>query len=558
MNCNIYLPTFQTSYDKSNLSTSQKDLTNKMLKEIKNLKYKSFIKDMTKLKLNTFHHDSLLQSFNNRNSDSLKLDPHNLKSFIPINKYNFINYYGYNKSTRTLSLGSLSTSIYNYNQKNNSNFNTISSYSNSKNKIQFLRKFRLKSPSKKRAETIYDFKEKTKSIFFEKYFINLQKKEFITIKEEKSTAVDLMELEIYNYKKMINLLQLYINSTDEYLKYLNELIKKEITINNDLTEKKNEVLHETYLLRFRFGRVQKVFEHCLDNKFFLLCVKNGTNILEEFSEEDQRDYDQDCSSLNLISNFNHIQKKMAKKKTISDKSGVKRYSILEENVSSGIKVIREPKQIFSCPEDFKKKLDLISHKIQESIIEYNKKNNELLNIRDEYFIKKEESKKEEEMSNYFEEEIKIAQRKLSEVKLRNEYLNNYLNMIPKNSFENSIKSVRKKIKEIHKEIKKEEFKKEKLFKINDIDTSLTRLLDIENIINFLIKYKNQELKLNPNKFASIKKIVDLEKRMKGYELAKLKRINEILEKQKKVNEKNNKIIFKPLKKVGELFNFKNS
>ena len=58
MNCNIYLPTFQTSYDKSNLSTSQKDLTNKMLKEIKNLKYKSFIKDMTKLKLNTFHHDS--------------------------------------------------------------------------------------------------------------------------------------------------------------------------------------------------------------------------------------------------------------------------------------------------------------------------------------------------------------------------------------------------------------------------------------------------------------------------------------------------------------------
>ena len=46
--------------------------------------------------------------------------------------------------------------------------------------------------------------------------------------------------------------------------------------------------------------------------------------------------------------------------------------------------------------------------------------------------------------------------------------------------------------------------------------------------------------------------------MKGYELAKLKRINEILEKQKKVNEKNNKIIFKPLKKVGEIFNFKNS
>jgi hypothetical protein len=559
MNSNIYLPTFQSSYDKTNLSLSQKDLTEKMIKDIKLLKNKCLMKDIKRLKLKTFHHDSLMNSFNHRYSDSLNIN-HNIKKYNPINQYSHLNYNGINKSKRTLSLGSLSTSVYNNNQKNNSNFNTISTYSNSRNKIEFLRKFKPKYLSNKRAETLYDLKEKTKSIFLKKYFINIQKKEYKTIKEEKSTVVDLIQLEIYNYKKMITLLQINIKSTDEYIKYLNELIKKETLITQDLTERKNEILHETYLLRFRFGRVQKVFEHCIDNKFFLLCVKNGTNILEKFSEEDQRDYHQDCSSLDLISNFNSIQKKMAKKKTLSVKSGVKRYSILEENISSGIKVIREPKPIFSNPEDFKKKLDIISYKIQESIIEYNKKNNELLNIRDDFYIKKEEIEKEEEMNTYFEEEIKLAERKLSEVKLRNEYLNNYLKMIPKNKLESSIKEVRKKIKEIHKEInKREEFEKEKIFRINNAENSLTRLLDIENKINFLIQYKQYQIKNNTNNYYSVKKMIDLENRMKGYELAKIKRNNEFLEKQQKIYNKNNKILFKPLRKVVEILNFhKNS
>ena len=164
------------------------------------------------------------------------------------------------------------------------------------------------------------------------------------------------------------------------------------------------------------------------------------------------------------------------------------------------------------------------------------------------------------MNTYFEEEIKLAERKLSEVKLRNEYLNNYLKMIPKNKLESSIKEVRKKIKEIHKEInKREEFEKEKIFRINNAENSLTRLLDIENKINFLIQYKQYQIKNNTNNYYSVKKMIDLENRMKGYELAKIKRNNEFLEKQQKIYNKNNKILFKPLRKVVEILNFhKNS
>ena len=43
--------------------------------------------------------------------------------------------------------------------------------------------------------------------------------------------------------------------------------------------------------------------------------------------------------------------------------------------------------------------------------------------------------------------------------------------------------------------------------------------------------------------------------MKGYELAKIKRNNEFLEKQQKIYNKNNKILFKPLRKVVEILNF---
>ena len=43
------------------------------------------------------------------------------------------------------------------------------------------------------------------------------------------------------------------------------------------------------------------------------------------------------------------------------KGSEKRYSILEENMSSGIRIIREPRIIFASPEEFKQKLDIISY-----------------------------------------------------------------------------------------------------------------------------------------------------------------------------------------------------
>ena len=226
-------------------------------------------------------------------------------------------------------------------------------------------------------------------------------------------------------------------------------------------------------------------------------------------------------------------------------------------MGSGIRIIREPKPIFINPEDFKKKLDVISLKIQKSIIEYNEKNNELLNLREIFNAKKEEIIKEDELNNFFEEEISIAKAKLNEVKLRNDYLKNYLTIIPKNTKINTIKLVDMKIKELHKEIsKRERFKQIQSFKVNEAETTLTRLLDIENIINYLIQFEKQQEDNNNENLNVVKKMIELNNRIKSNNLAKLKRLKAIKEKEEKINEKNKKIIFKPIKKVAEKINFK--
>ncbi len=559
MNDNNSLPTLSFSYDKNNI-TIKKNITNKLIRDIKKIKNQSLIKEKKKLFLNKFHHDSLLNSFNNRYIQThKKQQSYNLittcNNFSPsIDLYNTLNKDF--SSNRTLSFGSISTTIQNYSHKKNYSKPIFRNY-NSRNKIEFLGKFNLTSPKKTRAESIDDLKYKTKEIFFEKYFTGIQKNEYKIIIDERDTIINLMNIKIYNYQKMIDLIHSHIKTTDEYLKHLYLQIKIESNKNLDLSEKKKEILYETYLLNFRFGRVQKIFERCIDNKFFLLCVKNGTNDIDKFSEEDKLDYQQDCNSLNLISNFNAVQKKMGKKKTISIKGKVKRYSLLEENMSSGIRIIREPKPIFLNPEDFKKKLDIISLKIQKSIVEYNEKNNELLNLREIFNEKKEEISKEEQLKNFFEEEISVAKAKLSEVKLRNDYLTNYLKIIPKNTKINTITLIDKKVKEIHKEIsEKEKFKKTETFKIDENDTTLSRLLDIENIINTLIQFEKEQEKNNNENLNLLKKMIEINNRIKINKLAKIKRLNEIKEKEEKIIEKSNKIIFKPIKKVVQKINFK--
>ena len=327
--------TFRTfSSDEKTDITHQRSLTNKMIFDIKRLKNLNLLNNSNKKNLNKFHHNSLKHSFKTnyryfqsgkdklKSSDSTIIPQ--LRIFPPLDLYNSFNKTPF--TNRTLSINSLS-SIQNYTSRNQNNYFNHTHYFNfqnkteikhkrTRNKIKFIQRFNYTQVpmSKIRAETVEEFTKKTKRILFENYIKTIQENEIKNIKEERSIEIDLMNLQILNYQKMIHLIQLYIESTDNYLMYLNKKIEIEKEIQIDLFERRNEVLHETYLLRHRFGRLQRKFEYCLNNKFFLLCVKNKTGLFEKFSEEDQIDYQIDIRSLDVLSNFNNIQRQFNKKK----------------------------------------------------------------------------------------------------------------------------------------------------------------------------------------------------------------------------------------------------
>ena len=540
--------------------TFQKNLTNQMIKDMKILKHRIGRRHNQRNNLNSFHHNSLKTTLTNNNRYHEILNSYQSfnyeknKIIPPLKLYN--SFRETTISNNTLSFHTLNSTFHNNNR--NKFFMTLSKSKRTRNNKENLIDFNSKSFGyrKSRFENVREFLGKTRTIFYENYLLKHMKKEYNLIKEEKEIAVDLVRLEIFNYQRMLKYIRLYINETDEYINYLNKKIEEEKEKKNNLWDKRNEVLHETYLLRYRFARVQRVYEINLDNKFFLLCVKNGTKILDDFPEDDQRDYAADCNSLYLISNFNHIQRKMAKKKTLSVKGKEKRYSVLEENMSEGVKIFRTPKPIFDRPEDFKKKLDLISYRIQKSLILYNEKQKELTILRNELKKKMEEIEKEEELDNYFNQELTLTLKKLGEVKYKNEYLKNYLLNIPHNSQNNSISLIDKKVKDIHKGIiNREEFLQKPIKHYGEKINTISRLLDIENKINYLIDFNTEQKENNYVNYMKVKKYLESIQKDKANELAKLRKEEELNKKQKKVEEKISKLIIKPIKKVPEIFNF---
>ena len=63
-----------------------------------------------------------------------------------------------------------------------------------------------------KSESIDDLKKKTKKIYLSNIIYLLQENEYKNLQEERKIAVDLMNLEILNYEKMINLIKLYIEA----------------------------------------------------------------------------------------------------------------------------------------------------------------------------------------------------------------------------------------------------------------------------------------------------------------------------------------------------------
>ena len=387
-----------------------------------------------------------------------------------------------------------------------------------------------------------------------KYFKKIKEKELSNISYNLTTKIELFDVEINSLEKKLNLLKSFINEENKYLEDLKIKYKKEKEYNQVLINKKMDSFKDTFLLRFRLNKIERKFSKYLNNKFFLLCVKNLTNQIENFNEEDKKDYLLDLDSLEKISDFSYLenQLELLKEEDFSEEE--------IEKVVFGRKLFKEQKNIFSSTEEFNLKLNQIESKIQSNLILFNHQEKELNKIRNEYYQKLDLIENDIQINNYFEDEIEKNLIKFKEIKFRNNYLENYLKNIKDNidkdsSEKDECKIVEKKVYEIFKEIN-EKYKIKIKLKFNEKITILTYLKYIENIINKLIKIMKEYKNKNNEMYLIILNKFDKIKRIKNCELFKEQTKKENEKEIQKIIDKSNKIIIKPFKKVEQKYNIK--
>ena len=345
---------------------------------------------------------------------------------------------------------------------------------------------------------------------------------------------------------MIFLINTFIKDDEKYLEYLKKTLKIERELNEMLLEKKEQCFIESFLLNSRLAKIGRKYIKSINNKFFLICVKNGTNQIEKFTEEDKKDYDLDKETIEYLSNFTLFEKMLNK----LSKEQYDKLSINEiENVIFGRKLIRPPKIIFDSPKIFKTKLNEIENKIQKSLIIYNESQKELNFIRDELNSKINLNEEEKNVNLFYQNEIKKYMEKQIEVKKRNEYLKNYIKIIKLKSKKfTKINIVEDKILEIYVEINKifPIFSKRKT---NEKNNTILYLQDLERVINNLIKFEDEQKLKNNKEYLNLKKGLEKKNKIKKFKELKEKAKMEFEEKIQRILTKNNKFIFKQNRKI---------
>ena len=560
---------FYTTYYSSNLKyktdiSIQYNSTNKLMKDFNKFRKRIHLYNINQT-LNSFHKNSIRTLVHKRFIDNYSNEERLKDLTLPnCNNNNFntiyINTYGNNKKLKLNK--SSSKSPFNKTISNNS-FITLPSFNFSKSrnknnelylklsdyKIEKTVKFIQKSFEYEKKEKISN---KTKEIFLLKYYKKIQEKELYDLNFNINSKKELFDVEINSLEKKVNLLKSFIKEENKYLEDLQIKYKKEKEYNQELINKKMDCFKDTFLLRFRLNQIERQFRKYLNNKFFLLCVKNLTNQIENFNEEDKKDYLLDLDSLEKISDFSYLENQfeLLKEEDYSEE-GI-------EKIVFGRKLFIEQKNIFSSIEEFNLKLNKIENNIQSNLILFNQQDKDLHNIRKEYNEKLDLIESDNQINIFFENEIEKNLNKLKEVKFKNNYLENYLksikNKINKDS-KNDFKIVEKKIYQIFKELN-ERCKIKLKKKFNEKITILTYLKYIENIINKLIKIMKEYKNKNNEMYLIILNKFDKIKRIKNCELFKEQTKKENEKEIQKIIDKSNKIIIKPFKKVEQKYNIK--
>jgi hypothetical protein len=547
--------------------SSQLDSTQKMIKDLNVLKskIKQYQKNKIQNGVNSFYRNSIRSLVHKNFRIKLILnndekEEENPNFFLPECRKKSLN-----KEISNLNNTNYNNLYYSRTISNNSNLSL--SHSKTKKKIKlkelnysiksrnlnsnFQNKFYLTIPNRinSKNESLLKFKSQNKEIIISNYINNIQKYKMKHFNESIQTQNELLNVEIYHLEKMINLIKAYMKDDEKYYEYLKITLKKEKEYNESLIDKKIKVFIETYLLNPRLMHIHKVYKRNIENKFFLLCVKNLTSEFEKFPEEDKEDYNLDLETLSYLSNFTFIEKRL----NILSKEQNENLSINEiEEILFGRKLIRKPKLIFNSIESYILKLNEVENNVQNSLVIFNEKQKELNEIRDEYNNLLDLFEQDSKIDYFYKNEIQNYIEKYNEVKIRFEYLKHY-----KKNIQIQLKKlinldlVEEKILEVYMNINKKYHISIKR-KFNEKVTIITYLKDLERCINQLIAYEKEQILINNENYKIVKKKIERKNKLKKMNEFKEKSIMEFQEKINKVLRKNDKLIIKQRRKIDNI------
>ncbi len=447
-------------------------------------------------------------------------------------------------------------------------------------------------------EFLTEFKRKTKDMSILRFIYSRKKKDMEIEKEKRATNQENQELNYHHLKLLFSLFNKYYDTKYEYMDFLKKTIVEDKKQNQKLYEDKITLMNDIFIIRHKTLKLENKFKNYLNDKYFLLSVKNHSFKLDKFSPEDQEDYKNDLNKLDILNfmlkvtaqecdtreNENEKETKKIDIKEIQSKKIIlfknrNRNSIFfnENKTIKSFKKVNQKVQnlrhyslptltdaqrqivktgfraipIYKHEEDFNRDLQQASKNIQFSLMEYNKVSRELQIMRNDLKQNKLEIKNLQDFQDYIHNEIIINNKKLENLKALNNNLENYkkylkmIKVIDLNKGKINIK-LRKIINNINNS--NDDLLNEYLSD-TEKTTELNKLYYIEKTIEYLLKFKEMQKINNSKNFEIIENKVEQENRIRALRAKQennLKRINSII---KKVINKNKKPIFVMRRKV---------
>lgn len=552
------------------------------------------------------HESKMFRTFQNNKIKSKLLDSNIINPFKTYNIFNTYNNYNSNNNINKNKINLISEFSLSEEIEKNTN-NKINNYNNTlkeedkikiyygRNNPKLMDKYAYPNYFHSiRIETNPEFFYKTKIIIFNNYRKYLNDNAYLKHIVKKNFEVDQELMQERNIKLFKKILTIYENVLEDYMQFLHKKYQEMKDKNEYLIKDKYQLESEIKKIKLNIMRGMSRIREGFSIKYFLTCVKNHTLSEKNFKHEDLKEIQQDRLKLNenyYLPNRERQPKRRSFRKSsvtniflnnnqirkIQDHSLTKKYNrnsdrklttiiqninvnkTLSKKATKDYNEIQIPKRfhVLNTIDEFFEHLDLTSSKVYNLIMESNDKyiTNAYLKIELENLIRI--NSDEINHSNYLKDQIDIYEKRLQNLKSKNNILlSNYTNL--KNSqFQRDVKFllVIQNIHKIYSNIKQENKESEQIIDINKemVITFGERIYIevIENFFNKILTKVNIIKKRIPQEYKIFKAKFDRRKKKKVFYNYQRLLAQKIQIKLDKVLQKAEKIIYKPYKKTND-------